>query len=119
MQVSLDRQVGAAQRPHQSLPQTVLVLQDLLQMTTKNLQHLEPLSYRTRDKQKKQCKSERCGKKSFRNQILILQRLVLFFTLTEVKRVCDVGLLLLHLQQLHLQLQLKHQSTNHPESRTL
>lgn len=46
MQVSLDGQVGATQRSHESLSQAVLILQEVLQVTTKHLQHLEPLSYR-------------------------------------------------------------------------
>lgn len=47
MQVSLNGQVGSTQRSHQSLSQTVLILQEVLQVDAEQLQHLEPLSCRT------------------------------------------------------------------------
>lgn len=49
VQVGVDGQVGPTQRCGQSLPQTVLLLQEVLQVRAERLERLEPLSCRTDD----------------------------------------------------------------------
>lgn len=91
VQVRLDGQVGSAHRLHQPLPQIVLVLQNLLEMGAEHLHHLEPPSCTTHASAlPNHTMGHECEA-----------------TLTEVEPVCDISALLLHLQELHLQLQLQ------------
>lgn len=100
MQVRLDGQVVSTHRLHQSLPQTALVLQDVLEMSAEHLQHLEPASCtkHTQVVSTDQSHDRKTDRKA---------------TPTQVELVCDISALLLQCQKLHLQLQLEQIGSGH------
>lgn len=99
MQVSVHGQVGASQRLHESLPQTVLLSQQFLHMIPEHLQLLEPPSCRT---QKHLIRGGVAQNKVWSEGWFIDPSNVMMTSpaLTEVEAVGDIGALLVDLQQL-------------------
>lgn len=117
MQVSVHGQVGASQRLHESLPQTVLLSQQFLHMIPEHLQHLEPLSCRTQKHlfrggvAQNKVWSEGWFKNIDPSNVMMTSP-----GLTEVEAVGDIGALLVDLQQLQPQPHLHEQEANRKQT---
>lgn len=107
VQVSLDRQVGPSQRLHQSLTQLVLLLQDVLQVAAEALQLLDVAGCQTHTHTHTVTLSGPVGGSILTHSLTNSPTNQLTLSLTQVESVCDISAPLLHLQQLHLQLQLQ------------